>query len=199
MGEDREQRTEDAGQRSEVRGRMAEDRATEDNSHRRQLRAKADGGDAQGCRHRCRETISLVTTAPAPMTTWSQIVTGRIVAFVPTLTRLPSLVDRQSSGFPAGPPVTKQIVNKHRTMRNETVVADRDQLANERVGLNPASLSDHCSFLYFNERSDERFIADFATVEVCRLYHGHICAELYVDESRPYDCLTGFIWQNSDE
>ena len=75
--------------------------------------------------------MSLVTTAPAPMTAPSQIVTGRMVAFVPMLTRLPSLVGRQSSVPSPGPPVTKQIVNKHRPMRNEAIVPDRDQLADE--------------------------------------------------------------------
>src|SRR6266550_9446920 len=106
--------------------------------------------------------------------------TGRMVAFVPMLTRLPSLVGRQSCGFPAGRPVTK-IINKHRSMRNEAVVPDCDQVADERVGLNPAPLSDGCSLLYLNERSDESFIADFTTIQVCRLYDGHICTELHID------------------
>ncbi len=58
----------------------------------------------------------------------------------------------------------EQIINKHRSMRNEAVVPDCDQVADERVGLNPAPLSDGCSLLYLNERSDESFIADFTTI-----------------------------------
>jgi hypothetical protein len=78
--------------------------------------------------------------------------------------------------------VAKQVINEHCAMRNETVVPDGNQLTNERVRLNSAAFSDHCSSLYLYERSDESFIADLATVEVCRLYHSHICAELHVDD-----------------
>jgi hypothetical protein len=60
--------------------------------------------------------------------------------------------------------VTKQVVNEHGTMRNETVVTNRDELANERVRLNPAPLPKGCSLLNFNERPDERVIADIAAV-----------------------------------
>src|SRR5437762_7424139 len=54
--------------------------------------------------------------------------------------------------------LTKQVVNEHGTMRNETIVTNRDELANERVRLNSAPLADRCSFLNFNERSDEGVI-----------------------------------------
>jgi len=60
--------------------------------------------------------------------------------------------------------VTKQVVNEHGTMRNETVVTNRDELANERVGLNPAPLPNGCSLLNFNERSDEGVITDIAAI-----------------------------------
>ena len=49
-------------------------------------------------------------------------------------------------------------------MRNEAVVTNRDELANERVGLNPASLPNGYSLLNFNERSDEGVIADIAAI-----------------------------------
>ena len=58
----------------------------------------------------------------------------------------------------------EEIINKHRSVRNEAVVPNRDQIANERVGLDPAALSNLCPFLDFNERPDERFIADFTTI-----------------------------------
>jgi hypothetical protein len=77
--------------------------------------------------------------------------------------------------------VAEQIVNEHRAMGNEAVVADRDQIADKRVGLNPAALSNGCSLLYLNERSDERFVADVAAVQVCRFDDSHVCAEPYVN------------------
>src|SRR5689334_1836769 len=50
--------------------------------------------------------MSLVTTAPAPMTTSSQIDTGNIVALEPMDTRAPTRVARHNSRRPlAGPPV----------------------------------------------------------------------------------------------
>src|SRR4051794_9067310 len=52
--------------------------------------------------------ISLVTTAPAPITTSSTICTGRMVAFEPMDTRLPILVSHHNSLRPrAGPPLAK--------------------------------------------------------------------------------------------
>lgn len=68
-------------------------------------------------------------------------------------------------------------------MRNEAVVTDRDEFADERVRLNPASPADGCSLLYLHERSDEGVVANVATIQVCGLYDGHIRAELYVNES----------------
>jgi hypothetical protein len=76
----------------------------------------------------------------------------------------------------------EQVINEHRAMGDEAVVSYRNQLTNERVGLNPAALTNGCSFLYLYERSDEGFIVDLATVKVCWLYHGHVCAELHVDD-----------------
>jgi hypothetical protein len=66
-------------------------------------------------------------------------------------------------------------------MRNEAVVTDRDEFADERVRLNPASPADGCSLLYLNERSDEGVVANATAIQVCGLYDGHICAKLYVN------------------
>ena len=66
-------------------------------------------------------------------------------------------------------------------MRNEAVIPNRDQIADERVGLNPAPLSDGCSLLYLNERSDEGVVANVTAIQVCGLYDGHICAKLYAN------------------
>jgi hypothetical protein len=58
----------------------------------------------------------------------------------------------------------EQVINKHRTMRDEAVVTDRDQVADERMRLNAASLADGCSLLYLDKRPDEGIIADVTTV-----------------------------------
>jgi hypothetical protein len=58
----------------------------------------------------------------------------------------------------------KQVINKHCAMRNEAIVTDRDQVADERMRLNAASLSNGCSLLYLDERPDEGIITDVATV-----------------------------------
>ena len=79
--------------------------------------------------------------------------------------------------------LAEQVVNKHGAVRNETVIPNRDQLADERVGLNPAPFPDGCSLLDLNEGPDEGIIADAAAVQVCRLDDRHICAEPYVDEA----------------
>lgn len=76
----------------------------------------------------------------------------------------------------------ERIINKHRSMRNEAIVPDCDEIADEGVGLYPAPLTDDCSLLDLNERSDESLIANVTTVQVCRLYDGDICTELHVDE-----------------
>jgi hypothetical protein len=70
-------------------------------------------------------------------------------------------------------------------VRNEAVVTDRDEFADERMRLNPASLADGYSLLYFNERSDEGILANVTAIQVCGLYNGHIRAELYVNEPDP--------------
>ena len=67
-------------------------------------------------------------------------------------------------------------------MRNEAVVTDGDEFADERMRLNPASSADGCSLLYLNERSDEGIVANVTAIQVCRLYDGHIRAELYANE-----------------
>ena len=67
-------------------------------------------------------------------------------------------------------------------MRNEAVVANCDQLTDERVRLNPASPADGCSLLYLNERPDEGILTNVTAIQVCGLYDGHIRAELYINE-----------------
>jgi hypothetical protein len=58
----------------------------------------------------------------------------------------------------------EQVIDKHSAMRDKAVVTDRDEFADERVGLNPTPLTDRCAFLYLNERPDEGVIADVTGV-----------------------------------
>ena len=67
-------------------------------------------------------------------------------------------------------------------MGNEAVVTDRDELADEGMRLNPATLAYRRAFLDFNEWSDEGVVANVTAIQVRGLYDGHIRAELYVNE-----------------
>ena len=58
----------------------------------------------------------------------------------------------------------EEVVNKHRAVGNEAVVANRNEVTDERMRLNATTLADDCSLLYLNERSNESFIADVATI-----------------------------------
>ena len=81
-------------------------------------------------------------------------------------------------------------------MRNEAVVPNRDQIADERVGLNPASFADGCSLLDLNERSDEGIVADVTAVK----FVGSMTvtfAPNFTSTNPTVRCLTGFISQNS--
>ena len=75
-------------------------------------------------------------------------------------------------------------------MGNEAIVTNRDEFADERVRLNPASPTDGYSLLYLNERPDEGVVANVTSVQVRRLYDGHIGAEPYIDDP---DC-TALSW-----
>ena len=68
-------------------------------------------------------------------------------------------------------------------MRNEAVVPNRDQIADERVGLNPAPFSDLRSLLYLDERPDKTVISDRTAIEIDRLNDGDVFAELHIDNA----------------
>jgi hypothetical protein len=96
--------------------------------------------------------MSLVTTAPAPTTTPSQIDTGSTVAFVPTLTRCPMRVARyRSTVAPSRAARLEEVVDEHRAVRDETLVANRHEIADEDVRLDPAAPPDRGSSLDLNE------------------------------------------------
>ena len=104
---------------------------------------------------------------------------------MPMLTSLPILVAApeilSSLGGTAG---GKEIVDEHCAVRDETIVADRYQLANEGVGLDSAPLSDHDAVLNFDKRPNEAIVSNFATVEVDRLDDCDSAAESHVDDAR---------------
>ena len=80
-------------------------------------------------------------------------------------------------------PVNKYIVDEHYPVRNETIVSNRDAIADERVGLNPASSADTYSLLYFHERSHEGFVADGAPIKINRLDENNPLAKLNIDDA----------------
>ena len=100
--------------------------------------------------------MSLVTTAPAPMTTRSQIVNredGGVCPDADSVTDLrrtpeitPSLC-RTSVG--------KQIIDEHGAVRDEAIVSNGHQLADKRMGLNPASFPDDNATLDLDKRADK--------------------------------------------
>ena len=114
--------------------------------------------------------MSLVTTAPAPITTSSAMRTGMIVALEPIDTRLPITVSRHSSLRPrAGPPLAECVIDEHHAMADKTILADRHQLADEGMRLHAGAGADHRALLDLGKRSDEAIVADLAAVQVARL------------------------------
>ena len=114
--------------------------------------------------------MSLVTTAPAPITTSSAMRTGMIVALEPIDTRLPITVSRHNSLRPprraAG---GKRVVDEHHAMADKTILADRHQFADKGMRLHAGAGADHRALLNLGEGSDETIVADLAAVEIARL------------------------------
>jgi hypothetical protein len=77
----------------------------------------------------------------------------------------------------------KEIVDEHRSVRDEAVVPDCDQLANKGMRLDTASLPNLHSLLDFDERTDERIVIDPATIEIDRLHNGDVLPEFDIDDS----------------
>ena len=71
-------------------------------------------------------------------------------------------------------------------MRNEAVVTDRDEFADERVRLNPASLADVYALLYLDKWPDEAAVSNRAPIEIDRLYDSDVFTKLNIDNS----CVT---------
>src|SRR4029077_11323434 len=75
----------------------------------------------------------------------------------------------------------EQVVNKHRAMRNEAVIANGDEIADECVRLNPASFADSHSLLYLYKWADETVVSNRAPIEIDRRHHGDVFTEGYID------------------
>jgi hypothetical protein len=62
--------------------------------------------------------------------------------------------------------VGEAIINKHRAMRNEALVAERYEFTDECVRLNPASPADLHSLLYLYKWTHEAAISNRAPIEI---------------------------------
>jgi hypothetical protein len=82
----------------------------------------------------------------------------------------------------SGTACDKQIVDEHGAMRNEAILPDRNQFANERMGLNATPLADDRPFLYLHKWPDEAAISNRATIQIDRLYNSDILAERDIDD-----------------
>jgi hypothetical protein len=71
---------------------------------------------------------------------------------------------------------------------DEAVIPDHHELTDERVRLNPASLTDIYSLLYFNEGSDEAILSNRATMEIDGLHNRDVFTERDID----YTCMLDF-------
>jgi hypothetical protein len=69
-------------------------------------------------------------------------------------------------------------------MGNETIIANRDELTQKRVRLNPASLANDDISLDFDEGADEAIISDRTAIKVHRLDYGDTAAKCDVDDAR---------------
>jgi hypothetical protein len=86
------------------------------------------------------------------------------------------------------PSVGEAIINKHRAMRNEALVADSDEFADECVRLNPATLANIYSLLYLNKWAYKRLIINRAPIEINRLHNRNVFTKRYINNP----CVTDF-------
>ena len=90
--------------------------------------------------------------------------------------QIPVLVGR-SAGL-------KQVIDKHRAVRDHAVIPNRYQVTNKGVRLDLAPLANHRSALDLHKRPDESAVADDAAIQVYRLDDFDILAEAYLDNAR---------------
>jgi hypothetical protein len=72
-------------------------------------------------------------------------------------------------------------------MRNEAIVAERYELTDECVRLNPASVADPYSLLYLYKWTNEAVISDCASIEIYRLHDRDVLTKRYINNPRMPD------------
>ena len=82
-----------------------------------------------------------------------------------------------------GSALLEGVVDKHGAVGNETIVADRDQFADEGVRLDPATPADGDVRLNLDEGPDKTAITEGAAVKINRLDDGNVRPKRDVDDS----------------
>lgn len=85
--------------------------------------------------------------------------------------------------LPGRAALDKWIINKHRAVRDKTVVADSHELTNECMGLDAAALTNFDSFLDLNEWTNEALVANLAAIEINGLDDSHVFSEPNIDNA----------------
>ena len=90
--------------------------------------------------------------------------------------------------------VFKYIINKHNAMTYKTIMADSNQLTNERVWLYAAIIANGYVFLYLGKGADKAIVANDATIYIAGGNNGNIVAGLYIGCNMWfYNFITGHI------
>jgi len=77
----------------------------------------------------------------------------------------------------------KRVIDEHHAMRNEAMISDLDQFADEYVRLDLTKITYSHSLLDFDERTDARVVADKTIVEIDGLDDDDILAENDIADS----------------
>ena len=72
----------------------------------------------------------------------------------------------------------KQVVDKHCSMPDKTIITNRHQFTYEAMRLNSCPFANHNTTLNLHERTDERRVADQAFIQVYRLDQCNILTKL---------------------
>jgi hypothetical protein len=78
----------------------------------------------------------------------------------------------------------EEIVDEHRSMGDEAIVSDCDELADKGVGLNPAPLTDHDAALNLDKGTDKAIVPNCATIKIDRLDDGNPAAKGHINYTR---------------
>jgi hypothetical protein len=77
----------------------------------------------------------------------------------------------------------ESVVDEHHAMADKAILAYRHQFADETVGLYPGARTDNRALLNFGKRPDETIVANFAAVQIARLYKCDALTEFNVAHS----------------